>query len=418
LFILFLLGIFNYLDRTLIAILQIPMKSELGLSDAQLGLVIGASFGIVYTLAGLPMGLLADRLGRRTILALALLLWTLLTGLTGFAAGLGLLLLCRMGVALGEAACAPITHSLISDYFPLEKRARATAFWALSLPVGIVFGFLLGGWLNEVVGWRRAFMLMGVTGLFLVPFIFMLPDSAPSRAGRGQERSPRIMPMIRMVWQCRTYRYVLIGAALHLYTLHATGIWMPPFFARVHHLTTFEVAGVMALLGGIGGGIGMLISGVAGERLARRDVRWYLFLSAGAIALMIPAKLLQLWSPSLGIAVAAGLMTGIMGQIFFAPAIAVTQSLMPSGVRSFTGAIYVCFANVFSMSLGPVIAGRISDDIGGPTGLPVALSVSLAGSLLSIPFFLAAARNLVGDLARVDERAATLGITSSAPAPA
>ncbi|WGM45920.1 Hexuronate transporter [Brevundimonas sp. NIBR10] len=399
---LFAIGVFNYLDRTIISILQIPMKAELGFTDTQLGLLLGASFGLVYTTFGLPIGRLADRTSRKGVLGVCLLVWTGLTAVTGFATSYAALLVCRMGVAIGEAGCAPISHSLISDLFPRERRAGAVALWAMSLPLGILLGFLLGGWLSHALGWRHAFLWVGLAGMLLVPVTFLIlrePIRGALDGARAHAVLPPLRDVLKLMWACRSYRLILVAAALHLFSFYATSIWFPQFYARVHHMPIREVGGVMALIGGVGGLIGMASAGYLSDRLGKTDARWYLRLPAIAEALLIPLTLVQLFTPNLGLSVAVGVVNGALVQMYFAPMIATTQSLMPARVRTFTGAFYVFFANVFSMSLGPVFVGVISDRLGGgPQALSIAIALALVASAAAIVVFLTAARTLRSDL--------------------
>lgn len=399
---LFVIGVVNYLDRSIISILQIPMKAELGFSDTQLGLLLGASFGLVYTTLGLPFGRLADRSSRKGVLAAALLLWTALTALTGFAKGFGTLLICRMGVAVGEAACAPLSHSLISDLFPRHRRAGAVAIWALSLPLGGVLGALAGGWLGASLGWRHAFLWVGLGGMILVP-VTLLALREPRRGQYDgvveQPPLPPLAPILGLMWRSRAYRFILIAAALHLFTFYSVSTWMPQFYARAHGLGTREVGSLMAALGGIGTTAGMIVSGALSGRLGRRDARWYLRLPAIASALLVPMTIGQLWAPTLTTSAVFGVASASLMQVYFAPMIAMTQSLMPARVRSFTGAFYVFFANVFAMSVGPLAVGLVSDHLGGgPAALAAAMTLGIVGTALAIIFFLRAARTVREDL--------------------
>lgn len=409
--ILFVVGIFNYLDRTLLGILQIPIQKELGLSDTQLGLLLGVSFAVIYTTFGLPIGRLADRTSRRKVLSFCLFIWTGLTALTGLATNFLTLLLCRMGVAFGEASCAPITHSLISDYFPKKRRATAVALWAVSLPIGVILGFLLGGWLSSALGWRRAFIDVGLVGMVLVPIVFFLlhdPKRGAFEAkGSDDENMPPLKAILRLLWETKSYRYILIAASLHLFSLHAVQIWVPQFYARVFKMPLEEVGMTMALIAGGGGLIGMFVGGYLVDRLSLKDQRWYVWLPALSGALLLPISLVQYWTTSLPISIATGLVAGALFQLFFAPMIAVTQSLMPSRIRTFTGAFYVFFVNIFSMSLGPLFTGILSDAFGADPAvssdsLRLSLTLVQIGCLMAIGVFVIAGKTLRQDLARID----------------
>ena len=158
---------FNFVDRQLLSILQEAIKLDLSLSDAQLGLLTGFAFAMFYVTAGIPIARLADRSNRRNIVAVSVGLWSFMTAISGFVQNYLQLLLARVGVGVGEAGGSPPSHSIVSDIFPKKQRASALAFYSTGVNLGILFGFLFGGWLNEFFGWRVAFMVVGVPGIML-----------------------------------------------------------------------------------------------------------------------------------------------------------------------------------------------------------------------------------------------------------
>ena len=158
---------FNFIDRQLLSILQESIKVDLSLSDSQLGLLTGFAFAMFYVTAGIPIARLADRGNRRNIVAISVGLWSAMTAVSGLVQNYGQLLAARVGVGVGEAGGSPPSHSIVSDIFPPEKRASALAFYSTGVNLGILFGFLFGGWLNEFFGWRVAFMVVGIPGVLL-----------------------------------------------------------------------------------------------------------------------------------------------------------------------------------------------------------------------------------------------------------
>ena len=158
---------FNFIDRQLLSILQESIKADLLLSDQQLGLLTGFAFALFYVTAGIPIARWADRANRRNIVALAIGTWSFMTAVSGFVQNYVQLLLARIGVGVGEAGGSPPSHSIISDIFPPERRASALAFYSMGVNFGILFGFLVGGWLNEFFDWRTAFLVVGVPGILI-----------------------------------------------------------------------------------------------------------------------------------------------------------------------------------------------------------------------------------------------------------
>src|SRR5262245_49446593 len=185
--VLFVVYVFNFIDRSVLSILLQPIKDELHVSDTALGFLTGFAFAAFYTGFGLPIARLADKGVRRNILVTCLAIWSAMTALCGFAQNFLHLLLARIGVAVGEAGGSPPSHSMISDMFPQHRRATALGIYALGIPVGSMIGYLAGGWINDALSWRQAFMLVGAPGLLLalvVRFTLREPPRGMSEAAR------------------------------------------------------------------------------------------------------------------------------------------------------------------------------------------------------------------------------------------
>ena len=171
--ILLVVYVFNFIDRQILAILLQPIKVDLGLSDTQLGLLSGVAFAVFYATFGIPIARLADRSSRVNIISASLAVWSLMTAVCGLAQNFWQLLAARIGVGIGEAGCSPPSHSLISDYFAPETRATAMSIYSLGIPIGIMIGFLAGGWIVEFFDWRTAFIAVGLPGVLLAVVVRM-----------------------------------------------------------------------------------------------------------------------------------------------------------------------------------------------------------------------------------------------------
>src|ERR1700722_1876586 len=171
LFILFLVCTVSYFDRQIVTILAEPIKTDLHLSDTQLGVLTGFAFGIVYCTFGLPIARLADRFSRLGVLSISLVAWSICTVACGRAASFGALVAARMGVGIGESGSIPTGLAVATDYAPREKRASALAFFAMGTPVGSLLGLSLGGLIASAYGWRTAFLLAGIPGLLLAVLV-------------------------------------------------------------------------------------------------------------------------------------------------------------------------------------------------------------------------------------------------------
>ena len=215
----------NFIDRQLLSILQESIKADLMLSDAQLGLLTGFAFAVFYTFAGLPIASLADRSNRRNIVAVSLTIWSGMTAISGLAQNYWQLLAARVGVGIGEAGGSPPSHSMISDIFPPEKRASAIGFYSTGISIGILFGFLFGGWLNEFFGWRVAFFVVGIPGVLLAFVLYLtVPEPirglAENKASTGD--NPSMMTVFKVLLSRRSFLFMALGAAMNAFAGYST----------------------------------------------------------------------------------------------------------------------------------------------------------------------------------------------------
>jgi len=402
-----LVSMFNYIDRTVLSILQEPIKRELGLSDAQLGLLTGLAFALFYATLSLPIARLADRRNRRNIITASLSLWSGMTALSGLAAGFGSLLAFRIGVALGEAGSVPASHSIIADYYPPERRVTALALWGLALPAGIMVGYAAGGWVAAALGWRLAFAVIGGAGLVLAPFVLLLVRE-PLRGAFGTDKTEATMPLraaLTTLWQLKTYRYMLLGTTLHAFAQYAMMSWTAPFYMRVHHVPLAQVALWLALLNGLGGGLGIYLGGFLSDAMARRHLPARVWLSAAAMVLMIPAALGQFLAPSLHVSLACGFVSTMLMFFYYGPIVGVPQSVVSPNMRALTSAVTLLVFNLFGLGLGPTLTGALSDVLAysygmAETSLRYALSLTMVFSALGALSIAWASRSYPAELRR------------------
>ncbi len=371
--VLMLVSVFNYIDRQSLAILQIPIKSELGLTDTQLGSLTGLSFAVLYSSLAVPIARLADRYNRIRLVSIALGIWTLMTAASGLAIGMMTLTLCRMGVALGEAGCVPASHSVLADYFGRQQRATAIATWALSFPLGTMLGFMSGGWLSSAFGWRQAFIILGLAGVCLIPWVLTLRE--PLRGAKDDttvsatDQTVPLRDALRILCSRRTLLHAAFAGALVDFTLYATLNWNAPFYNRTYGLTGKELATHMALLSGIGSGLGVYFGGRIADRMGRRDLRWYLWTPALAAIIAVPSMCIQYFCAQPGISLIAGYVPAALLSCFLAPLVATAQLLVPANLRAFTSAILALVVNIVGLGLGPLVTGVLSDLFASRYGL-------------------------------------------------
>ncbi|ATE65782.1 spinster family MFS transporter [Rhizorhabdus dicambivorans] len=370
LLLLLMLGLaFNQVDRLALGLLLQDIKHELLLSDTQLGLLSGIAFALFYSIMGIPIARWADRGDRVTIISLTAAIWSLAVALCGIATSFAQLLLIRIGVAIGEAGYMPPANSLIADSFGRDQRPRATAIFLLGAPVGAILGYFVAGWLNELVGWRMTFVLLGAPGLaFAILFRSVLRDprssarSASLPAGLSEpSHKPSILAAFTVLSRNRTFLHLLIGYSIMCFFSHGIGLWKSAFFIRSHGLSTGELGTWFALIYGVGGIAGTALGGELASRRAAGDEALQLRTMALVTLAFGALSALVYLAPDRYIAFGL-LFVGVVGvNTAIAPLFATIQTLVPPHMRAMAIAIVYLFANLIGMGLGPLAAGMLSD---------------------------------------------------------
>jgi len=414
--------VFNFIDRNILAILGQSIKDELEISDTAFGFLGGIAFALFYTFLGIPIARLADKHSRVTILSVCLAIWSAMTAVCGLAQSFWMLLLARIGVAVGEAGGSPPSHSIISDLFPPEKRGTALGIYALGIPIGSAIGFLVGGWVNEFFGWRNAFFVIGLPGIVLALFVYLtvrepprgMSDrnitATPPEHHIDNNEAPPLKEVLAHLWSLRSFRYLSIAGALHAFVGNGVGLYIPMMFERTHGLGTGEIGtwlfglGMFGMLGTFGGGY-------LCDKLGARDERWYMWLPGVATLAHVPfACFTYLWGePRLALMVYA--IPYVLGHCYLAPTFAMTQGLVHVRMRALAASILLFVLNIIGLGLGPQITGLMSDGLNMFTSLGVdslrwAMVLVLIFNVISALLYLRAGRFLVGDLDRVRRSAA------------
>jgi len=400
-------GVFSWVDRQIFAILLEAIKHEFRFTDTQLGLLGGIAFGLFYASVGLPVAWMADKFNRRNIIAIAMALWSATTALSGLATGFWTLFLARMGVGIGEAGGSPPSQSLISDYFPPERRSFALGLLYIYLPLGFLVGFLVGGWVNQFFGWRAAFMVVGLPGLLLALVVRLTlrePPRGHSENLQSSGATPSLWSTLRYFMSRPSLRHIPLAGAIHGVGAWGASLWMPAYFMRVHGMTSGEIGTWLAFIFGIAGSLGTLCGGYIADSIVRRtgDARWYTWFCALSILLTVPFTFaVYLWPtpvPALLFFIPAILIM----HMFLGPVMAMIQNLAGLRRRAVGAAFYLFLANLVSMGLGPLIIGVISDYFNaryGDNSLRYAILtlVVITSTWAPLHFFLAA-RTLREDL--------------------
>ncbi len=408
---LFVVYVFNFVDRQILAILLQPIKQDLQASDTAMGFLTGFAFALFYAVGGIPIARWADRGNRSAIIALGLAIWSAMTAVSGLAQTFTQLALARIGVGIGEAAGSPPAHSLLADYFPARRRATAMAIYSAGVPVGVLFGFLIGGWMNEWFGWRRAFFVVGLPGLALALLVRLtLRDPPRGRADglhdTGEVEAPAAV--FRFLWRLRSFRQLSLAAALHGFVAYGITAWTPAFFIRMHGMGTGEAGTWLGLIAGFAGGAGAIVGGFAADRLAARDVRWNMWLPAVAVSLALPFSTLAFLSPAPGLALLLLCPSTFLGAMWLGPTMAMTQALAKVRMRAVASAILLFILSLVGLGLGPQTVGVMSDLLAaryGDQSLRYALVLAGLVNIGASLHFVRAGRTLRQDLQRGGEAA-------------
>ncbi|HSK79998.1 MAG TPA: MFS transporter [Thermoanaerobaculia bacterium] len=366
--------VLNFLDRSIIYILFTPIKAEMAFSDLQLALLGTTSFVIFYTLLGIPFGRLADRVVRKNMIAGGLAVWSLFSGLTGFADSFWTLFLCRVMVGVGEATLGPAALSLLSDYFPPRMRATVQGIYSSGIAIGGGLAFFLGGWIGQSFGWRWAFYLLGFPGLLLAAAVFFLREPARGttevstvRYGRGDWK---------ILFRSAPLRYLYFGYALFGLAANNLGIWLPSFFVRVHDVGLAllgTAAGILAVAVGLPVTI---LGGWASDRFRRLGRGGRMAFSAFAALASVPLWLGLLYSDHLGLVVALNVVLYGLALIWVAPATADLHEIAGPHLRGLGIGIFFSTVNIVAYGIGSPLIGKLNDAL-GVTADPERMRLSL-----------------------------------------
>lgn len=358
--------IFNFLDRQLMSTVIESIKRDTGFTDAEMGYMTGFWFALVYTTFGVIVGFLADRTSRRNILFCGAVLWSGFTALCGMATTYPMMLAARVGVGIGEAAGAPPSYSIISDYFPAHKRGTALAIFSLGVPFGQALAVAFGSQIDIIWGWRTAFIGIGIAGVvaaILMLFIVREPKrgamDTPELAAMAHEKSG----FGETFWEFVNRPVLLftaLGCGLSAFVGYAALNWNAPFLLRVQHMTREELSLWYALMLAIALGLGTFLSGAIVDWLAKRSRVWYALLPALAFAVATPfwyfATQATDWKTALLILAVPTFLT-----IFYlAPGIALVNNTVKPSQRTMSSAILLMVLNFIGLGGGPTLVGTLS----------------------------------------------------------
>lgn len=417
LFVLFVINMVNFIDRQIINILAEPIKRELQLADWQIGVMSGLAFAILYTVLGIPLARIADspRVHRSKLIAICLAAWSGMTALCGLASSFTQLLLARVGVAAGEAGCSPTAHSLISDIVPAQKRAGALAIYSAGIPVGKLLGLVIGGVVAETLGWRLAFLVVGVPGILLAVLSWLTLPEPRQQLATAAGSKVSLRELMRTLAPLRTFWLASLGAAFLAFLSYGQAAFLGSFLMRVHELGVGDVGWLLGLALGIGGSLGAWLGGIVCDRAALRDGRAYMLVPAvGAVigaGLYSAAPLSESLPAVIGLLALATAFTSL----WYGPMFAAIQGIVPPAQRATAAAVHFFVINMIGIGFGPLLFGLLSDGlnvgfdlfgihiggVGPAQGVRYALSVGASAGLLAAVFLLLASTTIRASLLEV-----------------
>ena len=402
-FILVVVYTFNFIDRQIVGILAVPIKSDLGLTDTQLGLMGGLAFALFYTGLGIPVAMLADRWKRTWIMTAALTIWSAMTAVCGLAQNFWQLFLGRLGVGVGEAGGVAPAYSLISDYFPSHQRARALSVYSFGIPIGSALGILFGGYIASKIDWRYAFFAVGLAGIVVAP-IFKLTVAEPERGQYdkhvGGMPTPTLGTIVRKLLHKPSFWLISLGASASSMMGYGLFFWLPSFFVRSFGLDLLEASvfyGGILLIGGIAG---VWLGGALADRFGVDQRGMYVKIPAFAFLTTVPFYILAILSPNLTMVFFAMLVPTGLGLAWLGPVLSAIQHVVPPTMRATASAIFLFINNLIGIGLGTVALGIISDNLEARFGEDSLKYAILAGTgfyLVASTLFLLSAKHLAKD---------------------
>ncbi len=408
---------FNFIDRQIVGILAPFIQKDLGLTNTELGLLIGLAFAIFYTLVAIPIAWLADRYSRVNILSMALATWSGFTALTGLATNFMQIGIARMGVGIGEAGGSPPSHSIISDMYPKEERASALGIYSMGIPLGIMAAYfataMLMGASGEEVNWRRIFIFLGITGVVLAAIV-KLTLREPSRGAmefsdQTKIEKPPFMESLKTLLKIPAWWAMCLGIAFGSFVSYATSAFHTKYLVALDPSYDFKT---LVIILGVMNGTTYAGGAFFGARLAdkwgKKDIRAYGWLPAISIALCLPIGMGAWWSSSIEMNLVFSTLFLLFLGVYLGPSFAIAQTLAPISMRAMSTALFFFILNMIALGGGPTFAGWLIDvfkeNYGEVESIRYAMTVTSVLFIPSIISFMVVARVLPKDWAEAEKQ--------------
>jgi predicted MFS family arabinose efflux permease len=371
LFVLALTNALNLADRQSLGASAQAIKLDLGLTDAQMGLVQGLAFAIFYSVLALPIARLAEHVSRTKIISAAVAIFGVMVTLCSKANNFWQLLILRIGVGVGDAGFAPPVGSLVGDHYGMSRRASAMSVIWLGAPAGVVFGAMLGGWMAEHVSWRAAFVAVGAPGIVVAILAFLtlrepprgMSDAVGTNTGAALAAGPppSMMEVLKFLLSKPSVRHLLAGCALAAISMNGIGQFFGQFIVRNYHVGFSEAGRILSFVAGGSMPCGMLLGGFGVDWAARYDKRWYTWGPAVTLLLATPAFILGFNQPTVLTAATALILGHVMLFVYWTPTLALAQNMVGASMRASSTFVFNFILGLVGIGLGPTLVGILSD---------------------------------------------------------
>lgn len=406
--------VLNFLDRQLLGILAKPIQDSLHITDGQLGLIGGLYFAFFYCFIAIPVGWLADRTNRVTVVSLACAIWSGATIACGLAVTYPQLVVARMTVGFGEAGGVPPSYAIIADTFPPGRRGTALGIYNLGPPIGAALGIAFGASIAAAYDWRDAFIAIGIVGVITAVVVRLIIREPVRGALDGalasdQANKAPFWGTIRMFFSHPVLMLMVLGGGATQFITYGLGNFAVLFLIREKGMTLNEVAIWYALAVLIGMGSGMIVSGRVIDHFTQRSRMAYAIAPAASLAVALPFYIAFVWAPTWPLALALLTVVMLLNYFYLSSSIALVQEEVRPNQRVLSGALALLVMNFIGLGLGPTYVGAASDYFKA-AGVPHALQVALFSLTpvygLAIVLFLWLARRLKAEGPRAGKAAA------------
>ncbi|MEH6557348.1 MAG: MFS transporter [Oceanicoccus sp.] len=375
LFALTLIYIMNFVDRGLLSVVGPDLVPDLGISDTQFGLLTGFGFALLYTIVGLPLARYADAANRVKIMTVCVALWSIMTALCGLATevtigsvtigAFWILLMCRVGVGIGEAGCTPPANSLIADYYAPRDRSQALGIYAMGVTLGTMFANLIGGWVTDAFDWRTAFIVVGLPGL-LIAVVFKLTVKEPPRgytdpAGTKSKGQVELKEAISELTTKPAFWLMTAGATVASFCGYGIGSFQSLFLVRTHEITTGQAAIWINAPVSLSSAIGTFATGWLATRLYKKYPGAIAWVPAIGLALSIPFYVFAFTTQNLLYAAIGLVIGGFVKYGYLAAQYTIGQGVVSMRVRAVATAVLLFVVNLIGYGFGPLFIGLVSD---------------------------------------------------------